>query len=92
MTKNRALVDALEADFRAADIPRSDMVMLAYVEKLTRNPCSMVREDCNELRAAGFEDDQILDIVQVVSYFAFVNRLACGLGVELESYWKAEKP
>ncbi len=42
---------------------------------------------CIALREAGFGDTAILDINQVTGYYAFVNRLADGLGVELEAYW-----
>jgi alkylhydroperoxidase family enzyme len=61
--------------------------MLAYVEKLTREPWKMVKDDVETLRRAGFTDGEILDVAQVTGYFAFVNRLADGLGVELEGYW-----
>jgi alkylhydroperoxidase family enzyme len=40
------------------------------------------------LREAGFSDSAILDINQVTGYYAYVNRLADGLGVELEEFWK----
>ncbi len=59
--------------------------MLIYVEKLTLRPWQMSKEDVVALREAGFEDAAILDINQVTSYYAYVNRLADGLGVELES-------
>ena len=59
--------------------------MLEYVEKLTLRPWDMVEEDVGALRAAGFSDAAILDINQVTGYYAFVNRLADGLGVELEA-------
>ena len=62
--------------------------MLAYAEKLTREPWAMTRDDVVELRKAGFDDTAILDIAQVTSYFAYVNRLADGLGVELERCWE----
>ena len=62
--------------------------MLAYVEKLTRTPWEMVEHDVIELREAGFSDAAILDINQVAGYYAFVNRLADGLGVEMEEYAK----
>ena len=58
--------------------------MLAYVDKLTRSPASMTVDDVTALRSAGFGDPAILDICQVAAYYAFVNRLANGLGVELE--------
>jgi len=36
------------------------------------------------LRAAGFDDAAILRATEITAYFNFVNRLADGLGVELE--------
>ena len=61
--------------------------MLIYVEKLTVRPWEMVEEDVIALREVGFGDAAILDINQVTGYYAYVNRLADGLGVELEPYW-----
>jgi len=62
--------------------------MLAYAAKLTKSPGLMRRSDVDRLRRAGFPDDEIHDIAAVAGHFAFVNRLADGLGVELESWWK----
>lgn len=67
----------------------ADWAMLSYVEKLTLRPWEMVEEDVIALRTAGFSDGAILDINQVTGYYAFVNRLADGLGVELEQFWEA---
>lgn len=64
--------------------------MLEYVEKLTLRPWDMVREDVVALRDVGFSDAAILDINQVTGYYAFVNRLADGLGVDLESRHRGE--
>ena len=64
--------------------------MLDYAVKLTREPWTMVREDVEALRQVGFDDRGILDINQVTGYFAYVNRLADGLGVELESIWQED--
>lgn len=61
--------------------------MLEYAVKLTLEPWNMIKGDVERLRVAGFDDGDILDINQITGYFAFVNRLADGLGVELESYW-----
>jgi len=65
--------------------------MLEYVEKLTLRPWDMVEGDVARLREAGFSDAAILDINQVTGYYAFVNRLADGLGVELEAIHRTEK-
>ena len=60
--------------------------MLDYALKLTLEPWEMVREDIARLRGAGFSDAAILDIAQVTAYYAYVNRLADGLGVSLEAF------
>ena len=62
--------------------------MLDYAVKLTLTPWEMVADDVERLRSRGFSDSAILDINQVTGYFAYVNRLADGLGVELESFWE----
>ena len=59
--------------------------MLDYVVKLNKEPWNMLKADVQSLRNAGFSDEGILDIVQVAGYYAYANRLADGLGVELES-------
>ena len=64
--------------------------MLDYAVKLTLAPWSVGEGDVERLREVGFEEAAILDICQVASYFNFVNRLADGLGVELEPYWREE--
>jgi len=61
--------------------------MVEYAIKLTRSPASVGEADVHALRDLGFEDTAILDICQVTSYFNYVNRLADGLGVELEESW-----
>lgn len=60
--------------------------MLRYSLKLTETPWDMVEQDVAALRDAGFSDRDILDIAEVVSYYAYVNRIADGLGVPLEDW------
>lgn len=72
------------------DLDPADRTMLAYCEKLTRTPASVTADDVDALRRAGFDDRMIHDIAAVAGYFAFVNRLADGLGVDLETYWGEE--
>ena len=59
--------------------------MLQYAEKLTREPANVTEEDVLSLRKTGFTDRDIFDVNQVVAYFNYVNRIADGLGVELET-------
>lgn len=78
-----------ELDWRGTRprLDHADRMLLAYVEKLTLAPATVVQEDIEALRQEGFDDRMIHDAAAVTAYFAFVNRLADGLGVRLEPYW-----
>ena len=89
MIEDDALVAALGEDYRQASIAAADRAMLDYAYKLTREPWAMTTRDIEVLREAGFDDRAILDINQIAGYYAYVNRLADGLGVELEDRWPA---
>lgn len=58
--------------------------MLEYAEKLALEPAQIRQADVDALRAVGFSDRAISDIVQTVAYFSYINRVAHGLGVDLE--------
>lgn len=66
--------------------------MLDFVDKLTRRPGSMTREDAEALKAVGFEERAILDIVLVAAFFNYVNRVADALGIPLEQGWAEQWP
>ncbi len=87
LTGDDDLVGALADDYRTATLPDADRAMLDFADKLTRTPAAMQAEDVAALRGAGFDDRAIHDVVLVVGYFAFVNRVANGLGVALEPKW-----
>ena len=59
--------------------------MLTYATKLTASPAAMQASDVAALRSADFSDTDILHIAEITSYYAFVNRIADGLGVEVEN-------
>jgi uncharacterized peroxidase-related enzyme len=85
--KDEQLVEALIHDYTRAAIAPAERVMLDYAVKLTREPWNMSRDDVERLRAAAVSDAAILDLNQVTAYYAYVNRIADGLGVELEPRW-----
>ena len=91
LTGSRALPRALAFDYRAAELGAADAEMLDYAVKLTRAPASVSSDDVDRLRATGFSDAAVLDICQVTAYYNYVNRLADGLGVELEDFWRGEE-
>lgn len=58
--------------------------MLDFALTLTKTPGAVREEDLAPLRAHGFDDRAIHDIVQVTALFAYYNRLADGLGIDPE--------
>ncbi len=58
--------------------------MAQFADHLTVSVGRQRPEHVAALRAVGLDDVAILHVVEVVAYFNFVNRLAEGLGVELE--------
>ena len=79
------LVRCLRDDYRSAELAAVDRAMLDYAVKLTRDPSQIESADIQVLRKAGLDDRTIHDLCAIVSYFAFANRVANGLGIELES-------
>lgn len=67
-------------DYRQAPISAADKAMLAYVEKLTLAPSEMEASDVAALRAHGFTDRAILDVVLMAGLFNLYNRVVDGLG------------
>ena len=65
--------------------------MIRYAVKLTRTPHEVSAADVERLLDVGFDATGVLDICQVVSYYAYVNRLADGMGVELEDHWDGQE-
>lgn len=74
-------------DHRTAGLTDKQVAMLDYVEGLSRVPPPSARATVEGLRGLGWSDAAILDMTQVAAYYAFVNRIADGLGVELEERW-----
>ena len=58
--------------------------MCEFAEKLTRQPADVRKEDLDHLRAHGLTDRDILDAVEIISYFNYINRVADALGIDPE--------
>ncbi len=80
------MVNRFAADWRAAGLDASTEALLAYAEKLTSKPAVCGAEDVEALREVGWSERAITDATQVCSYFNYINRIADGLGVDLEDW------
>ena len=79
-------MDALREDYTRAELTPRERALLDYAAKLTRTPGTMRESDLEPLRSAAISDRDILDANLVAAYYAYVNRIADGLGVRLEAH------
>ena len=63
------------------NITPKERAMCVYAAKLTQSPGGMTAGDLTPLREVGLDDAAILDLNQLVAYFAYANRTVLGLGV-----------
>lgn len=75
---------AVQEDYRSAGLTPTEVALLAFAVKLTLHPRDIQRADLDALRQQGFADEQLVDAVQCISYFNFINRVLDGLGVDPE--------
>jgi len=83
------LLEAVVSDEHSA-LPARLRALRAYADTLTRRPSSVSEQDVQALLEAGLTAAEVIDANQVVAYFNYVNRVADGLGVELEDSWDAD--
>lgn len=77
-------MDSLRRDPEGCSLSPRHRALADYAVKLARTPGSLVEQDLEPLRSVGLSDRDIHDACAVASYYCFVNRMANGLGVELE--------
>ncbi|MCM3873417.1 MAG: hypothetical protein ND895_22270 [Pyrinomonadaceae bacterium] len=75
---------ALEEDYESAPISHQDRTMLDYVVQVTKDATRISPADLDGLREVGFNDQAILQITLIASWFNYINRVADALGVGRE--------
>lgn len=87
-THDDPFVEAIKQDCSQVDLPASEHAMLDYAVKLTVSPSSVNEEDVVKLRAQGFTDREVLDIVYVICLYNFNDRLADATGIKGHDFLK----
>jgi uncharacterized protein YciW len=80
------LAQQLKTNYRTASLSPKEMAMLEFVELLTVQPSNVIKQDIEQLRAVGWADEDIVDIVHQTALFNYMTRVADGLGVELDAH------
>ena len=78
------LVRIEQRDIAGMPLDERQKAAVIYAQKLTQTPGQMVEADVAALRAAGWDDGEILEINQVSAYFSYANRTVLGLGCSTE--------
>lgn len=74
----------IKSDYTTARLSEANRALCDHAIKLTRTPSAVSRDDIDRLRRVGLTDRAISDATQVISFFNYINRIADGLGVDLE--------
>jgi uncharacterized peroxidase-related enzyme len=81
-----AVIEAALQSHRPIDaFTGRELALFDYAQKLTEAPGTMARADVELLQAAGFDDGEVLEVNQIISYFNYVNRCLNGLGVTTDN-------
>ena len=72
------------SDYTQAPRSSTDRRILDFAVQITQAPSALTENDVVQLRDAGLEESQILDVVLVACLSNFMDRLANSLGVDLE--------
>jgi alkylhydroperoxidase family enzyme len=59
---------------------------MKYVELITRAAYRSTPEDVEEVRDAGWTEEQISEVVYITALFAFFNRVADAFGIPPQGY------
>lgn len=74
---------AVVKKIESSKLTNRERVMGDYAIKLTKTPHLMREEDILILKENDLDDVTILDLNQLVAYFAYANRTVNGLGVDI---------
>ncbi|MDG2000383.1 MAG: peroxidase-related enzyme [Alphaproteobacteria bacterium] len=78
LSNDQVLGDELMINYRSASLSERQRLILDFSYKLTETPSKVENSDRNILRKANFSDEEILEIVEVASFFNMSNRIAVG--------------
>lgn len=76
----REVIETFLRDGVDAELPSPEREIVDVASKVTQAPESLSSTDLEPLRALGFDDNAILDVINYASFFANANRLMLTLG------------
>ena len=82
LSGNPALGEAMVMNYRAAPLDARTRAMLDFAALVTEASAKIGAPERDALRAQGFSERDIFDIIAVVGFFSMSNRVASATGME----------
>ena len=68
-------------DYRTAPISEREKALFAFIEKMNRESSRLRKEDIEEVKAAGWSDEELYDAITVCALFNYYNKWIDATGV-----------
>ncbi len=78
-TNDAVLADQIAINWRTATLEPRMRAMLAFASRVNEPRFAASDAEIDDLRAAGFSDDDVWDIAAIAAFFGFSNRMAGAL-------------
>ena len=87
----------MKHNYALAQLSPREKALAKFAELVTRTSSAVRKQDVDALREHGLNDRDILDAVEVIAYFNYINRIADALGIDPEpemqdAYARWQKP
>ena len=89
LSGNPALGEALVMNYRTAPVDTRTRTMLEFAALVTEASATVTEDNREALRAHGFSDRDIFDIISVVGFFSMSNRIASATGMRPNAQYHA---
>ena len=81
-------MEAIARDFRNAGLERKEVLMMEYGQKVAGEASSTTQEDFDNLRAAGWTDEDILSITLTAAARSFISKVFDALHADPDVIYK----
>ena len=78
------LAEHVKHNYTRAKLTPRQKALCKFAEMVTRAPSALSARHLEALRLHGLSDPDILDAVEVIAYFNYINRVADALGIDPE--------
>ena len=78
------MAEHVKHNYEFAKLSPRQKALCKFADLVTRTPSAARSQDLETLRRHGLTDRDVLDAVEVISYFNYINRVADALGIDPE--------